>query len=44
MNVRFILLHDIRITLKSYFWHENVTSLCHYVCTIVMDVIMLSKL
>ena len=40
MNIRLYLSYDIKITLKSHFCCINVTINCHYVCNIVMDVIM----
>ena len=30
------LSYDIKITLKSHFWHKNV-KICHYVSNIDMD-------
>ena len=38
MNVRFYLLHDIKITLKTHYWREN-ARFFRLLCNVNMDVI-----
>ena len=38
MHVIFYLFYDIKVTLKSHFCVKKTLKFCHYVRTVVMDV------